>query len=121
MTWLQACLNQTNLPLPPEDVQATLTELTAISLTDGVKRSCPNAELVICGGGAFNTALLERIQHHYPQKPTVTSQQLGIAPTWVEAMAFAWLAMRRLENQPGNVPAVTGASREAVLGGIYTP
>lgn len=121
MTWLQACLNQTNLPLPPEDVQATLTELTAISLTNGVKQSCPNAELVICGGGAFNTALLERIQHHYPQKPTVTSQQLGIAPTWVEAMAFAWLAMRRLENLPGNVPAVTGASREAVLGGIYTP
>ena len=46
---------------------------------------------------------------------------LGIGVDWVEAAAFAWLAHRRLENLPGNVPAVTGASRETVLGAIYPP
>lgn len=121
MDWLQACLANVDLAIAPQSVQTTLTELTAISLTDAVKHSCTNAELVICGGGAFNAALLARIKHHYPKGNVITSQQLGIAPTWVEAMAFAWLAMRRLENLPGNVPAVTGASREAVLGGVFSP
>jgi anhydro-N-acetylmuramic acid kinase len=45
---------------------------------------------------------------------------IGIGADWVEAAACAWLAYRRLAGLPGNVPAVTGASREAVLGGVYS-
>jgi anhydro-N-acetylmuramic acid kinase len=48
-----------------------------------------------------------------------TTDTLGLAPDWVEAAAFAWLAHRTLEGQPGNLPSVTGAMRAVILGGIY--
>ena len=47
--------------------------------------------------------------------------ELGIGPEWVEACAFAWLARQRLEEKPGNLPSVTGASRMAVLGALHLP
>jgi anhydro-N-acetylmuramic acid kinase len=46
---------------------------------------------------------------------------VGMDPQWVEACAFAWLAHQRLTQQPGNIPAVTGAVRPAVLGALYHP
>ncbi len=38
---------------------------------------------------------------------------------WLEAIAFAWLALRTLDGAPGNVPAVTGARAAVPLGGLY--
>ena len=48
-----------------------------------------------------------------------TTEAIGVDPEWVEAWAFAWLAEQTLAGQPGNVPAVTGATGPRVLGGIY--
>jgi anhydro-N-acetylmuramic acid kinase len=48
-----------------------------------------------------------------------TTSSAGLDPDWVEAVAFAWLAMRRIQGMPGNLPAVTGASRPAILGAIH--
>jgi anhydro-N-acetylmuramic acid kinase len=36
-------------------------------------------------------------------------------------MAFAWLARQRWHGLPGNIPGVTGATRAAVLGGLFLP
>jgi len=56
---------------------------------------------------------------NFPGMPVATTEALGLHPDWVEAVAFAWLAHQTLEGRPGNIPAVTGARREVILGGIY--
>ena len=102
------------------DVQATLSELSARSIAGAVDRYCPQAhEIYVCGGGARNLDLLERMRRNLPRCCIDTTAALGIDPDWVEAMAFAWLARQALAGRPGNLPAVTGAGGERVLGAIY--
>ena len=104
----------------PEDVQATLLELTALSATQAIRRWCGSPdELFVCGGGAHNQALMDRLRHHLPDCSVASTDSLGQPADWVEAVAFAWLAWRTLRGEPGNLAAVTGASGERVLGAIY--
>ncbi len=105
-----------------EDVQATLLEFTAQTIAAPLLRldSRPS-QLYACGGGAYNTALIQRLETLLHPMIVTSTQQLGIAPEWVEAMAFAWLAHRRLEGKSGNIPSVTGAAREVLLGAVYPP
>lgn len=106
--------------LAPQDVQATLTELTAITISQALQEQAPaTQELVICGGGVHNRFLWERIQHHCPNIKLLSTTDLGADPDWVEAIAFAWFAKQTLEGKPSNMPSVTGAKGERVLGGIY--
>ncbi|RDB42636.1 anhydro-N-acetylmuramic acid kinase [Halomonas sp. DQ26W] len=110
-----------------EDVQATLSELTATSVALGVEmarerlRAPPAAALIPCGGGTHNPDLLTRLGRHLPETPLVPSSDWDWPADWLEAGAFAWLAWRRLEGLPGNLPSVTGAAGPRVLGGIYAP
>jgi anhydro-N-acetylmuramic acid kinase len=102
------------------DVQATLLELTALSIASAVRRHCVSArEVFVCGGGARNRALLARLSALLPGKRVATTAALGIEPEHVEALAFAWLARQALKRRPGNLPAVTGARGLRVLGAIY--
>lgn len=121
LDWLDATLNHMDVAVDPVDVQATLVELTATSLVDAIKRECPGTqELYLCGGGAHNGALTQRISALLPNKLSVaTTAALGIDPDWVEALAFAWLARQTLHHVPGSLPAVTGARGERILGAIY--
>ena len=120
LDWLDAGLGSLDEALAPSDVQATLLEFTAMSLADAVNRECTGAhELYVCGGGAHNRALMQRISAHLPGIRVATTATLGIDPDWVEALAFAWLARQTLHHAPGNLPAVTGARGERVLGAIY--
>ena len=73
----------------------------------------------ICGGGAHNLYLLERLQLALPECGLATTAALGLDPDFVEASAFAWLARERMQMRPGNIPEVTKARREAILGGVY--
>lgn len=108
--------------LPPEDVQATLTAFTAASIIDATKRFGPQSgRLLICGGGAQNDFLMQQLSLQAPEFEVSTTELVGIDPDYMEAMAFAWLAKRRLEHLPGNVPTVTGAQKAVILGGIYAP
>ena len=96
---------------------ATLSELTARSITDAIIRQTPRAtRVLLCGGGAHNTHLGKRLAGHLPHCVVVTTGDFGIPPDWVEAMAFAWLARETLNGHAGNLPAVTGARQPAVLG-----
>ncbi len=105
-----------------QDVQATLCELTAHSVAADIKRYAPETEeLFVCGGGAHNAELLRRLGRNLPATNIETTAVAGLDPDWVEAAAFAWLAMRRVQNLPGNLPGVTGASRNCVLGAIHSP
>ncbi|MEO8156931.1 MAG: anhydro-N-acetylmuramic acid kinase [Betaproteobacteria bacterium] len=104
----------------PQDVQATLLKLTAGSIVHAIRSHCRGAEEVyVCGGGAANTALMKQLAADMHDVRIATTAILGIAPDWVEACAFAWLARQALLLQPGNLPSVTGATGSRVLGAIY--
>jgi anhydro-N-acetylmuramic acid kinase len=104
----------------PGDVQATLSELTARTVADAVNSHAPETqELYVCGGGVHNEDLLRRLQRQLGRIKIASTQEAGLDPDWVEAAAFAWLAMRTMNRQSGNLPSVTGASRKVVLGAIH--
>jgi anhydro-N-acetylmuramic acid kinase len=119
LEWLEHQLAQFD-DAAPADIQATLAELTAASITSALELSGLAAEEVyVCGGGAHNTDLLKRLGKRLPGKVLQTTATLGIDPDWVEAVTFAWLAYRTLNSLAGNAPAVTGAAGERILGAIY--
>jgi len=104
----------------PRDIMATLSELTACSISQAVIRQAQGTRRVIlCGGGAHNLHLRNRLTALLPDCAVVNSDVFGIPPDWVEAMAFAWLARETLAGRTGNIPAVTGARATAVLGAVY--
>ncbi len=107
-------------PVPADaDVQATVLEFTARSIAAGIDSLSGVEAVYVCGGGAYNSTLMQRLQELLQPRLLATTAELGLAPEWVEAVAFAWLASRNLERLPGNLPAVTGASAPLILGGIY--
>ncbi len=121
--WLTRHMSDTGAELLPNDVQATLLSLTCKSICNSVIHLSPAlpeapTELIICGGGAFNRRLVSAISDtlHTHDITTATSTRVGLHPQWVEGAAFAWLAWAYQHDVPGNLPAVTGASRPAVLG-----
>ena len=108
------------LSLSATDLLATLTELTAISIAQGIRDLPLGIEQgVVCGGGAHNDFLLERLSSQLPEIEITTTSQFGYNPDWVEAMAFAWLAKQTLDLRPGNLPSVTNAQNFTILGGVY--
>jgi len=120
MEWLEAVLAE--FPdITDTDVQATLTELTAISIKESIEQFIPsdNYELYVCGGGSHNGHLLQRLDKSLPEIAVTSSNNAGIDADWMEACAFAWLAKQCLEDKNGNISNVTGATNGRVLGAIY--
>ncbi len=108
------------LDLKARDVQATLAEFTAWSVADAVRRwGAPAGDVVVCGGGRRNRYLMGRLGANLSRYRLLSADDLGVDGDAIEAAAFAWFAHRTLHRLPGNVPAVTGASGERVLGAIY--
>lgn len=117
LNWLDKTLTQYGKNICPEDVQATLTELTAQSIMVSISHAHTHTH-TICGGGAYNTYLMERLGAHCADSPVQSTESIGIDPKWIEAMAFSWLAKQTMEKKPGNLPSVTGATKETILGGV---
>lgn len=120
--WLAKHLKKHDVP--PEDVQATLLVLTARTIADDVKsnlRPTKNAVLsiILCGGGAHNKTLNEALKKELPELEINTSQTLGVNPDFIEAMMFAWLAEKALNQVPLDFKSITGAKKIAVYGAIY--
>jgi anhydro-N-acetylmuramic acid kinase len=107
--------------LAPADIQATLLELTAQSVSAAIAEYAATAEdVLVCGGGVHNHALLSRLQTVLSPRVLRSTATQGVDPDFIEATAFAWLARQRLLGLPGNLPAVTGARGPRVLGAIYS-
>ena len=105
-----------------EDVQATLVELTAQTISNSINKYLPTIQrLITSGGGSRNSYLIERIKYLIKPIELDTAEVYKIGVDQVEAAAFAWLTYRRINNLTGNIPTVTGASRACKLGAIYEP
>ncbi len=118
--WLSAQLRHRSLALRPEDIQATLAELTATACTNDALCHSPEAgELLVCGGGALNDHLMLRLAARLPASRVDRTDTRGLPAMLVEACAFAWLARAFCQREPGNLSAVTGAAGPRVLGALY--
>ncbi|RBH54367.1 MULTISPECIES: anhydro-N-acetylmuramic acid kinase [Pseudomonas] len=119
LPWLKQHLSHLP-PLAAEDIQATLLELSVRTIVESLTGAQENTEeLLVCGGGAHNAALMARLSQLLPATRVSSTATHGVDPDWVEAMAFAWLARCCLDGIAANRPSVTGARGLRVLGAIY--
>jgi len=119
MSWLEKKLSQ-HPHETPENVQATLLQLTVTTIANAIKDYCAGvSEIYVCGGGAHNTHLIHQISNVLPDRTVTLTNELGVDADWVEAFAFAWLAQQTMLRKPGNLRTVTGAQGERILGAIY--
>ncbi|MDD0973441.1 anhydro-N-acetylmuramic acid kinase [Pseudomonas fontis] len=119
LPWLMQHLSK-QPTLPDQDVQATLLEVTALSIVSSLQAAQQKTQaLLVCGGGAHNGTLMKRLAELLPNARVSSTAVCGVDPDWVEAMAFAWLAHCCLEGIAGNRPSVTGAQGLRILGAIY--
>ena len=104
----------------PQDIQATLAELTASTGAQAVRQHAGGAhELLVCGGGALNGHLLRRLKAHLPGMDVMATDARGLPATQVEACAFAWLARAFCHRECASLAAVTGAAGPRLLGALY--
>jgi anhydro-N-acetylmuramic acid kinase len=123
LDWLQQQINDVEQShrslgqISPQDIQTSLLQFTAETVIDAVLQTeLVTGELWLCGGGAYNGMLWQAIANGLPSWILKSTLAIGLAPTWVEATAFAWLARQRMLGLAGNLPAVTGAQGLRVLG-----
>ena len=116
--WLERYIQ--NHMLSDADIQATLAELTAITVTKAIEPFDP-ADVIVCGGGIHNGYLLRRIEAHLHGITVRSTAEAGLEPDWIEAVLFAWLARERLAGRAQDTRLITGADRPVLLGTIAEP
>lgn len=117
MAWLEQYIRPEYAAI---DVQRTLLEFTALTISMAISQHCAAVdEVFLCGGGAHNLALVQRLEQLMQPAKIGLTDDLGIGVDWVEAVAFAWLARQTMHGESGNLPAVTGAAGPRILGAIY--
>jgi anhydro-N-acetylmuramic acid kinase len=118
--WLASHLARPSHPPAPQDLQATLCEFTATCIARDVQRHASGStELLVCGGGAFNADLLNRLRRQLPGHRVADTGCAGLPPLQVEAAAFAWLARQHCHRVNASWPTVTGAVGPRILGACY--
>jgi len=116
-TWLENKL-ELFLNISAVDVQATLLAFTITPIVEALKEQ-PVKRLIVCGGGALNGYLLETLSQSCESVEVIKSDDVGIDSTFLEAIAFAWLAYKRINHQHINLQTITGSSRPSILGAIH--
>ena len=119
--WIQKNLLKLSKEIPAEDVQATLVQVTVVSLIESINLlNLSEENIYLCGGGVHNNFLCSEINKQ-SKKRVSTTFELGIDPDYVEAICFGWLAKQRIENKSFNLSEITGSKGEVYLGRIYEP
>jgi len=122
MNWLNTYLDKIDGNITAVDIQATLLQLSAITISEAIKGSTKQIdEVLVCGGGAKNQLLMEILGSLLNDTSLSTTDKYGLSPDCIEAVTFAWLAKQRMENKTANLPSVTGAKKAVLLGGVYSP
>lgn len=106
--------------LAPEDMVATATALTASTIALAYRTFLPQLpdEMILCGGGAHNTTLVQMLQRRLEGVRIRSTDEFGISVDAKEAVSFAVLAYATIKGIANNVPRATGAEVPAVLGKI---
>lgn len=106
--------------LDTASIMATLTALTAASISDAYARFAPAPirEVIVSGGGRNNPTLLARLRERLPDAAVIALDDIGLASDHKEALVFALLAHETWHGRPGVHPALTGARHATVLGQI---
>lgn len=121
--YLKAIIVAFEMELRP--LVATLTEFTARTIADGLKRfvlpEYPIQRIIVSGGGVHNRTLMARLQAHLPNIAVEISAQYGIDPDFKEAIAFAALADRFLQGLPTTYPNTTGVCKPCTAGKLALP
>ncbi|MBK9248373.1 MAG: anhydro-N-acetylmuramic acid kinase [Ignavibacteria bacterium] len=119
-SWLEKRIRTTFQPsIPSEDVVRTITEFTSWSIAENIRLFAdPTSKIIASGGGIHNKTLMQLLKNELPKASIITSDEIGINSDAKEALCFAFLAYRTLGGLTGNIPSVTGASREAILGSV---
>lgn len=111
------------LRLRPEDIIATITELTARSIAEALKFSPIKIEqvdeLIVSGGGIHNKAIMKSLSKHFGNSKIIRTDDFNIPGDAKEAVCFALLANETIVGNPANLPTVTGAKRSTILGSVY--
>ncbi|MDR1739187.1 MAG: anhydro-N-acetylmuramic acid kinase [Bacteroidales bacterium] len=103
------------------DLLKTVCEHIAIQISQVIDQtidSVPQKSLLITGGGALNTYLIERITAHTKAIVTQASKELI---NYKEALIFAFLGVLRVQQKPNALASVTGAAKDNCGGAIYLP
>ena len=120
LQWINNIISQLSQTPAGIDVQATLSELTAQSVTDMINQEELSIdEVFVCGGGVHNNFLLQALTNNLGGISVQSTAVLGLDPDYVEAACFAWLAQEHTHNRPANLPSVTGAAHPVILGAYY--
>lgn len=117
----EAAVAEHGVALSYADRLATAVRLTAESVARAIRSVAPDfsGEIVCSGGGVHNQAIMRGLELSMGSRASIcTTDQLGWPSAAKEAAAFALLGLATLDGLPGNLPAVTGASRAVVLGSI---
>ncbi len=117
--WLESKLRTFAEELSATDVQATLLQLTIDTIVADILRNSNPAQVYVCGGGAHNSLIMEKLQESLSDCEVNTTSALGVDPDWVEAIAFAWMAKQTIEGRTIDTTAFTGARQPVILGAIY--
>jgi anhydro-N-acetylmuramic acid kinase len=106
-------------PRPITDLLATACYVTASAILDAIHRLLGRLpdELVVSGGGCRNASIMGFLRAT-PGLVVRTTDDYGLPAEAKEAVAFAILAAATLDGVPSNIPGVTGARRQALLGSI---
>ena len=120
LDWLEARVNAAASSGTPQNVQATLIELTVQSIASAIRQHAGQTRrLLVCGGGIHNPGIMEGLARQLAGVPVESTERHGVDPDYLEAVGFAWLAKRHLDRCPGNLPDVTGARGPRILGGLF--
>lgn len=100
------------------DIQTTLLEFTIVPIIEVLKTK-EIKRLIVCGGGAQNKFLMEKLSNKLKNIKVTKSDELGINSNFLEAIAFAWLAYKRVNHQAIDLSSITGSSKPTILGAIH--
>tara|TARA_R110000868_G_scaffold215663_2_gene465775 strand:+ start:4151 stop:5314 length:1164 start_codon:yes stop_codon:yes gene_type:complete len=120
LNWLEKKLKLFN-DCTAQDIQRTLLELSVTSITNHITKYCPNThEVYFCGGGVHNKFLMQKLSESLDKKFHGTTDKLNIPADWVEAMTFAYLAYKNINQQPLDLRKITGSTvNKCILGAVY--
>jgi anhydro-N-acetylmuramic acid kinase len=103
--------------LTTEDGAATLTAFTAQAVARALDHVPePPLRWIVAGGGARNGELMRLLNYHLRAEIT-TADAVGWSSAFLEAQAFAYLAVLSLQGLPITFPSTTGVG-EALTGGV---